>query len=202
MKLFDAAAPGTRATRVRWMLEELGLPYEREVLDFGKGDMRTPSYLERHPHGKVPALEIDGTRLIESAAMCMHLCDMHPEQGLAPAVGTPERARWYQWIVYAISTLDEALIPRIFHTALLPEERRDPKIVERADATWAIAAPFLSNALAGQDHLLGETFSAADVVIGYDVALAGRQGLLEAHPTLAAYLERLAARPAFQAVYG
>jgi len=201
MKLFDASNPGTRATRVRWLLEELGAPYEREVLVFAKGDTKTPEYMARHPHGKVPAVELDGQRLIESAAICMHLSDLHSAAGLAPALGTPERALWYQWIVYAASTLDEPLISRIFHTAIFPEERRDPALVEKADAVWALAGPYLESALEGRTWLLGDAFSSADVVLGYDIALAGRMGLLETYPALGAYLGRLSSRPAFQAAY-
>lgn len=202
MKLYDATMPGTRGTRVRWMLEELGVPYETKALDFRKGETRAPEYLEIHPHGKVPAFEIDGEPLIESSAICMHLADLHPERGLAPKLGTPERARWYQWMVYAPAMLDEPLVDRIFHTVLLPPEKRRPELVTKADAAWKVSAAFLEKTLSKQDYLTGSAFTAADVVVGYDVALAGNMGMLEGYPALQAYLGRLSSRPAFAKAYG
>ncbi|UJR85487.1 glutathione S-transferase family protein [Sandaracinus amylolyticus] len=196
MKLYDAAMPGTRGARVRWILEELGIPYDLKTLDLRK-DTKQPDYLEIHPHGRVPAFEIEGEAIIESAAICMQLADLHADRGLAPKVGTPERARWYQWIVYAPATLDGPLVDRLFHTMFLPPDKRRPELVERADATWKTAAPFLVKTLSKQDWLVGGAFSAADVVVGFDIALAGNMGMLEGHPALQAYLGRLMARPAF-----
>lgn len=202
MKLYDAPFPGTRASRVRWMLEELGAPYEIVTINPMKGEHKQPEYLALHPHGVVPAMVIDGQNLIESAAMCLQLADLYPAAGLAPPVGTTARAHYYQWMVYAPATLDDPLVARIFNTVFLPEPKRDPAKVANADRVWATAAPFLSRALDEGPWLLGDHFSAADVVIGYDVRLAGGMGMLAEHPTLGAYLERLAARPAFQRVFG
>ena len=77
MKLYDAVFPGTRGSRVRWMLEELGVPYEVAPLDPMKGEHKRPEYLQIHPHGVIPAVEIQGTPMIESAAICMQLADTH-----------------------------------------------------------------------------------------------------------------------------
>ena len=202
MKLYDAPFPGTRASRVRWMLEEAGAPYEIVTINPMKGEHKQPEYLAIHPHGVLPAMVIDGQNLIESAAMCLQLADLYPAAGLAPPVGTPERAHYYQWVVYAPATLDDPLVARIFHTAFLPEAKRDPAKVANADRVWSLAAPFLSAALAGGGWLLGERFSAADVVIGYDVRMANAMGMLADYPVLQGYLARLAARPAFQRVFG
>jgi glutathione S-transferase len=201
MKLYDASNPGTRATRVRWLLEELGVPYDRVVLDFAKGDMRTEAHLARHPHGRIPAFEWEGLSLIESGAMCMHLADVHHDKGLAPEPGTKERALWYQWICYAVSTLDDPLVARIFHSAILPEDKRNPAIVDKGDALWGAAAPFIRAGLGEGDWLVGDRFSAADVVVGYDVALAANMKMLEDDPKLGAYFARLSERPAFKAAY-
>jgi len=202
MKLYDGPFPGTRGSRLRWMLEEIGAPYESATVNFSKGEHKTPEYLAIHPHGVVPGFELDGQHLVESAAICLQLADLHPERGLAPPVGSPERALYYQWIVYAPATLDDALVGRIFHTVFLPAERRDPAKVATGDRVWAAAAPFLSRALGDGEWLLGERFSAADVVIGYDVRMANAMGMLADYPALQAYLARLAARPAFQRVFG
>jgi glutathione S-transferase len=108
IKLYDADFPGTRGSRTRWMLEELGIPYERAAIKASQGEHRKAPYApDIHPHGLVPAAEIDGTVLIESAGICMQLSDMHPEKNLGAEVGSLERARWYQWITYAAATLDE-----------------------------------------------------------------------------------------------
>lgn len=202
MKLYDAIFPGTRGSRVRWMLEELGIHFDVVTVDPTKGEHKAPEYLARHPHGLIPAAELDGESLIESAAICMQLADKHPEKGLAPALGTAERARWYQFIVYAVATLDEPMVSRLFHTALYPEPKRDPKVVEKADKVWAHAGPFLERSLTGRDFLLGNVFSAADVVLGYDLVMASRMGLLADCPNLQKYVARLMEREAFKRVYG
>lgn len=202
MKLYDAPFPGTRGSRVRWMLEELGTTYERVPIDIRKGQHKSPEYLAVHPHGVLPGFELQGQNLLESAAICLQLADLHPEQGMAPPVGSAERALYYQWVVYAPATLDDALVARIFNTVFLPEARRDPAKVANADRIWAAAAPHLAASLGQGPWLLGERFSAADVVIGYDMQLANSMGMLADHPALAAYMERLAARPAYKTAFG
>jgi len=201
MKLYDATFPGTRGSRVRWMLEELGVPYEVAPLDPMKGEHKRPEYLQIHPHGVIPAVEIQGTPMIESAAICMQLADTHADRGLAPAPGSPERAAYYQWIVYAVATLDEPVVGWIMNAQILPEPARRPEAVEKGKKVWAIAAPFLDRSLTGRTWILGDQFSTADVVIGYDLAMAARLGGLEGHPALGAYVGRLTARPAFQKAY-
>ncbi len=202
IKVYDAPFAGTRGSRVRWILEEAGVKYEHVSVDVRTGEQKHPDHVARHAHGLVPAVELDGgVRLIESAAICMHVADTNPAAKLAPAVGTVERAQWYQWIVYAPATLDEAMIGYLFHTSILPADKRKAEVVDRGRAVWAIAAPFISRALEGNEYLVGNRFTAADVVLGYDIGIAGRTGLLEGHPTLAAYAQRLASRPAFQKVF-
>jgi glutathione S-transferase len=93
--------PGTRAGRVRWVLEELGLPYREVTLDRAKGEHRRPEYLGINPLGRVPALVDGDFVLTETAAICLHLAEQHPERGLAPRPGTPERARMNQWLFLA-----------------------------------------------------------------------------------------------------
>lgn len=201
MKLYDANFPGTRGSRVRWMLEELAVPYEVTALDPSLGEHKRDEYRSVHPHGLVPAVEIDGQTLIESAAICMHLADRHPERGLAPALGTPERAAWYQWIVYAAATLDGPLVGWVLNALVIPEARRRMEPVMHGHEVWRVAAPFLERNLTGRTWLLGDVFSAADVVLGYDVVIASRLGALGEYPAIGAYAARLMTRPAFKAVY-
>lgn len=202
IKVYDAPFGGTRGSRVRWILEEVGAKYEHVPVDVRTGEQRSPEHVARHAHGLVPAVDVDGQRLIESAAICMHIADLFPAAKLAPAVGTAERAQWYQWIVYAPATLDEASIGYLFHTKILPPEQRKTEPVERGRAVWSVAAPLLSRTLEGREFLVGNQFSAADVVLGYVAGVAARTGLLEGHPTLGAYVQRLSSRPAFKKVFG
>lgn len=198
MKLYGF--PGTRSNRIQWLLEEVGAPYELVQVNLLEGANKRPEHMARHPHGYVPVLEDGGLTLIESAAMCMHLADV--KKVLAPPVGTPARARYYQFIVYAVSVLDENVIPLYFHTHLLPDARRDEGIVARCRPIWEQAASYLEAQLGEGPYLLGEDFSVADIAVGYDLALAAQIGLLEVQPGLREYAARLSSRTAFRKVFG
>lgn len=193
--------PGTRSTRAAWLLEELGVPYEQHNLKFMEGEHKQAAHLALQPHGLVPAIDLGDGPMIESAAMCMALADRHADKGLAPALGSAERARYYEAIVYAVSTIDEAVIPMYLHTKVFPPNVRDPKVIEAKTPTWKIAAALLTKRLGNRQYIVGDTFTAADVVVGYDLALANELGLLADYPELLAYTKRLTARPAFRKVY-
>ncbi len=196
MKLYYS--PQTRAVRPRWLLEEIGAPYEIVSLDLQKGEHKKPDYMKIHPHGAVPALVDGDLAMFESAAICMYLADKFPEKKLAPAVGTPARGLYYQWVVYTMATLEPPVVDVFLHTVMLPEAERSPAVVEKARATFATVAGVLSNALAGRTFILGDQFSAADVLVGGTLGWASFMGLLADHPTLQAYAQRLSERPAFQ----
>jgi glutathione S-transferase len=195
MKLYYA--PRTRAGRPRWLLEEIGAPYELARLDMSQKEHKTPAYLALHPHGAVPTLVDGDLRLIESAAICLYLADKFPRAGLAPPVGTPERGTYYQWIVYAMATLEPVI------SELAKHARAKPGAVgeEEAHATQRKVGEcmrFVDAALGDQPFLLGSAFSAADVVVGSCIVWARSLGALADHPRLYAYYERLSSRPAFQ----
>jgi glutathione S-transferase len=200
MKLYYS--PQTRAGRPRWMLEEIGEPYEIVTLDLHKGEHKKPDYMKIHPHGAVPALVDGDLALFESAAICMYLADKFPEKKLAPEVGTPARGLYYQWMLYSMATLEPPVLAVFLNTVMLPEAERSPAVVEQARATFATVGGVLSNALVGRTFILGEQFSAADVMIGSTLAWAGFMGLLADHPTLQGYVKRLQERPAFQRAQG
>jgi len=201
LKLYDATFPGTRGSRVRWLLEELAVPYDVAPVDVARGEHKAEPYLRIHPHGLIPAMDLGEQTLIESAAICMQLADLFPDRGLAPPLGTPARAAWYQWIVYAAATLDGPMVGWVLNTLVLPEARRRTDPIAHGQAVWRVAAPFVERALIGHTWILGDTFSAADVVLGYDVTIASRLGVLGGYPAVGAYAARLMARPAFQRVY-
>ena len=196
MKLYYS--PQTRAARPRWMLEEIGAPYELARLDLSKGEHKTPEYLRIHPHGAVPALVDGDLTLIESAAICMYLADKFPEKKLAPPVGTPARGLYYQWMLYSMATVEPPLLAVFLNTVMLPEAERSAAAVDKGRTQFADVARVLTNALSGRTFILGEQFSAADVMIGGMLGWAAMMGMLGDLPVLQAYLGRLRERPAFQ----
>jgi glutathione S-transferase len=196
MKLYYS--PQTRAARPRWLLEELGAPYELVTLDLQQGEHKKADYMKIHPHGAVPALVDGDLALFESAAICMYLADKFPDKKLAPPLGTPARGLYYQWMFYSMATIEPPVLEVFLNTIMLPEPERSPKAVEKARATFAGVAKVLSDALSGRDYILGAQFSAADVMIGGMLIWANFMGLIADQPVLQAYAKRLSERPAFQ----
>ncbi len=94
-------APRTRASRPRWLLEELEVPYELVKLDLSKQESRTPAYVALHPFGEVPVLVDGDVTLFESSAICLYLADRFPEKRLAPSLGSPDRGPYLQWMLFA-----------------------------------------------------------------------------------------------------
>lgn len=196
MKLYHSSQ--SRSVRPRWLLEEIGAPYEVVRLSLKEGENKRPDYLKIHPHGAVPALVDGDLAMFESSAICMYLADKFPEKHLAPAVGTPARARYYQWMVYAMATLEPPVLQVFLNTVMLPEAQRSAEVAEAGKKGFAAVADVLTAALAGKTYLLGEQFSAADVMIGSTLGWSSFMGLLEGRPELQAYVERLTQRPAYQ----
>jgi glutathione S-transferase len=199
MKVFGFK--GTRSNRVEWILRELDVDYELVKVDLPTGEHKKPDHVRRHAHALVPALEDGDVRMIESAAICLYLADKFADRGLAPAVSSADRARYYQLSVYAVSTLDESVVPLFFHTVLLPKEARQQAVVDAKTPIWETAADLLTLKLGDSPYFLGKSFSAVDVIVGYDIALAAKTGLLKNHPKLAAYAERISSREAFKKAY-
>jgi glutathione S-transferase len=196
MKLYHAAQ--TRSVRPRWLLEEIGAPYTLVRLDMSKGEHKSPEYMKIHPHGAVPALVDGDLTLFESAAICAYLADKFPEKHLAPAVGTPARGLYYQWMFYTMATLEPPVIEVVLHTVMLPEAQRSAPAAEAGRTKFTQVAQVLEQALTGRTFILGDQFSAADVMIGSTLGWAQMMGILSGHPVLEAYVARLATRPAFQ----
>ena len=188
--------PFSRSLRVRWLLEELGLPYELATRSFA--DLKRPEHLALHPLGKVPVLVDGDVVLFESGAILQHLLERYGSGRLEPKPGTAERARYQQWFHYAEASVTPPLGLIVRHTVLLPESERIAAVVAGARAeAQRVLAP-VERALAGQSWLLPD-FSAADVMMGYSVKLASLLRLLgEATPDLVAYLARCEERPAYQ----
>jgi len=181
-------APFTRATRPRWLLEELGVPYDLVVVDTAAGEHKSEAYVrDVHPLGKVPALTIDGVTMFESAAIVALLADRHLDKGLAPAIDSPERAPYLQWLFFAMTTIEPAVVAAAGH-------KDDAEARERDQHRFDEAAAPLAHALEGREWLLSSGFSAADVVVGAVLIWAASLKLVQ-QPALIAYVDRCKARP-------
>ncbi len=191
-------APQSRSVRPRWLLEELGTDFKIVPIDMSKQEHKSEAHLRIHPHGQVPALTDGDLTLIESAAICMYLADKFPAAKLAPALGTPERGRYYQWMVYCIATLEPPVLQVFMNTVMLPEAERSAAQEAAGRAQFAEVAKVIAAGLGDRPYLLGNEFSAADVMIGSTLAWASFMGLLDGQPVLASYVERLTQRPAYQ----
>jgi glutathione S-transferase len=192
-------SPQSRSIRPRWLIEELGVPCEVKLVSLAAGDQKKPEYLKLNPNGAVPTL-VDGDLVLwESAAICQYLADKYPEKRLAPAVGTPERGRYYQWIHYAMSGIEPPAVTVFLHTMQLPEAERIPALVDGAKAQLGRVITIVDDALAGREWMLGSQFSAADVMVGSTLVWCQMLGLIgDRYANVPGYLARCAARPALQ----
>jgi len=194
--------PASRSARVRWLLEELGVDYRLETLSLTDGSLKTPEYLAKNPLGKVPTLEDGDVAIFESGAIVQHLLERYGRGRLAPAPGSPERPAFLQWLHWSEASFMPPLGEIVQHSFLRPEAERIPGVVADARRRLGRLLDVLEQELAGRDHLLPSGFSAADVMQGYGIQLAKLLGQLPAdRPRVGAYLERLAARPAFQKAF-
>jgi glutathione S-transferase len=192
-------SPQSRSIRPRWLLEELGVPCEVKLVSLAAGDQKKPEYLKLNPNGTVPTLVDGDLALWESAAICQYLADKYPEKRLAPAVGTPERGKYYQWIHYAMSGIEPPAVTLFLHTMRLPEAERIPALVDAAKAQLGRVITIVDDALAGREWMLGSQFSAADVMVGSTLVWCQMLGLIgDQYANVPGYLTRCAARPALQ----
>ena len=179
--------PMSRGRVARWMLEETGLPYDTVLLDYGTS-MKAPDYLAINPMGKVPAIKHGDTVVTENAAICMYLAELAPDQQLAPAAGTPARGAYYRWISF-MGPLEQLMIAKAT-SAPLP----DPKMAgfgSEADLLNTLEA-----AVKGREHLAGEHFSAADLLVAAYVGWYLQFKLLEPRDAFTRFAELHSKRPA------
>ncbi len=190
MRVFHREKAG-RPLRIIWTLEEVGEPYELTVMSREEGGGE--EHRERHPLNRVPVLEDDQGFLFESAALCLHLGDLHPEAEIVPPLGTHDRALVYQWACFAPAELE----PSLFETWMQAE--RDPERSKAARERFDLAAGAVAAALDGNEHLVGGRFTVADVLVGSSLLFTTRAGFAdELAPPLKDYMGQLAQRPAFQ----
>ena len=181
--------PRTRSSRVLWLLEEIGAPYE--LTQVPGVQRRSAEHLGRHPLGRVPALALgDGTTMFESAAICLQLADLNPDAGLIGPVGSADRALVYQWVLFGMTELEGPLFRWIRELA---EGTTDSPARDR----FAQAASAVESALGEHEWLLEDHFTVADVICASVLAGAHSRELLPEWPGARAYVERSEARPAY-----
>ena len=189
MKLYWC--PRTRSFTALWLMEETGQPYERVLTDISTGAQRNADYLKVNPMGKVPALQDGEATLAEAAAICAYVAERFPEAGLAPPPGDPKRAKYLYWLFFAPGCIEPAMV----QVATKLEMSSTAAGWGEADRVFDV----LDNALQQGPWILGETFSAADIIIGSGLNFGVRLfKMIPSRPSFDAYLARCMARPAFQ----
>jgi glutathione S-transferase len=180
-----------RPIRVVWALEEVGAEYE--LVTIGAEEGRSAAHLARHPLGRVPVLEDEQGPMFESTALVFHVAENYPEGGLLPPPATHERAVAQGWSIFAMTELEAPAIESA------RQREANPEASAKAAARCAQAVAVLEGALSGTPpYLAGSRFSVAGIVAGGVLGVAVRVGAIEPSPTSAAYMESLAARPAWQ----
>ena len=164
--------PDTRGLRVTWMLEELEADYEFNLVPVGNSGFGSEEYIKINPAGKVPAIRDGDLVLTESAAIVTYLGDKFPAKKLVPTAGSAARAKYDQWCYFVLSELEQPLWTKGKHKFMLPRDKRVPAIIETAEWEFQKALKILSQGLDGNRFILGDTFSAADILIGQTLSWA------------------------------
>jgi glutathione S-transferase len=180
----------SRSAITRWMLEEVGEPYDIHLLDLQAGDNNKPDYLAVNPMGKVPALDHDGVIVTEAAAICTYLADTFPKAGLNVPVGDKRRGPYLKWLFFGPSCIEPAITDRAFPRK---EEVRRSTL---GHGDYDTVMDVLAKAVARGPYLLGEQFTAADVIIGSGLGWGMMFKLIPERPEFTAYVARLDERPA------
>lgn len=186
--------PISRAVTTIWMLAELDVPHEQIIVDFAAAEQESPEYRAINPMGKVPAL-VDGEAVVtEVAAICAYLADKFPDKGLAPPPGSPERATYYRYLFVPGTTIEP-----LFSLTVLGITHPNPGSAGWGDLARVMAT--IESMTPENSWALGEQFTAADIVFGGMLDFSIRFNWMNASPKVAAYVERIRARPAYQATH-
>jgi glutathione S-transferase len=181
--------PNTRSTRFVFLLEELAAPYTLKLVTTRTRDGGAVDPANPHPHGKVPAISDDGVIVFESPAIALYLTDRFPQNRLGPLVGEPGRGAYLSWLAYYSGVAEPAFVCKFMNVT-----------VPRATAGWVAVEevmPVLIDRLSRESYLLGDNFSAVDVLYGTTFALFAQSPLLPKSPVIEAYVKRIVERPAY-----
>ena len=193
--------PRTRSVRIIWLLEELGLDYEVEVLT---GDAkRAPAFLKISPFGKVPAIEDGDLVLTESVAIVQYILSEYGKGRLHPPVDSKDYAKFLQWLNFGEATLMQPIAEVIVNKLFRPEEHQHQFSIDNGTKNFSDMARVIDGVLANSDYLVGDAFTAADIVTGYSLNVADMLGLISAIDGIAHlrdYIDRLRSREAFKKI--
>ena len=191
-------APNSRSVRALWLFNELDLPYELEIYPLGDKSMRTPEYLKVHPLGRVPALEDGDLTIFESGAIVQYVLNKYGNGTMVPNSASSDYPTYLQWLHYAEGMIMPQINIIVVETIFLPEERRNQTNVDRATKLLTRMLTAVDMHLQDREFLAGE-FSGADIMTGHACIVSGRLGAdISDKPNVAAYIDRLEARPALQ----
>ncbi|MEM9939597.1 MAG: glutathione S-transferase family protein [Pseudomonadota bacterium] len=188
-KLTFYTNPMSRGRIIRWMLEEVGAPYETEYLGYG-GTMKGEDYLAINPMGKVPAIKHGDTVVTECAAICAYLADAFPEAGLAPPLS--DRGSYYRWLFFAAGPVESATTNKAIGVSSEGHEQM------AGYGDFETTRSTLIKAVSQGDYICGDQFTAADVYVGSQIGWGLQFGTMPTSPELEAYRDRVYARDAWQ----
>ena len=191
-------APNCRAGRVLWLLEELGLEYELNRMDFHPKDLKSDEHRARHPLGRVPVLDDGDIQIWESGAIIDYILERHRNGGLKPSADDERFPKYLQWFHYCEGMVMPPINTIIVQTVLLPPERKDETALGQAQRLLAKSLTPVNEALTGKDYLIGN-FSGADIMLGHSCYMSNRLGCVsDEMVNLKAYVERISERPSFK----
>lgn len=191
-------APNSRAGRIVWLLEELGLDYELNAMAFHPKDLKSDEHRARHPLGRIPVLEDGDVMIYESGAIVEYIIARYTDGALKPGVESVLFPQYLQWFHYCEGMVMPPVNTIIVQTLLLPIERQSKEVLEQAQRLLSKAVAPVNENLEGKDYLIGD-FSAADIMLGHACFMSNRLGCVPDDMVhLKAYVERLQTRPAFQ----
>ncbi|AWK86366.1 glutathione S-transferase family protein [Azospirillum thermophilum] len=194
--------PSTAAMIPHILLREIGVPFDLTLLDREAGENRQPGYLALNPQGRVPTL-VDGDLVVtETAAICLHLVDRHPEAGLAPAVGSAERAVFYKWIAYLTNTIQADMLVYFYPGRYVQGAEAEAALKAVVEARLFEQFSLLDKEMEGRRWLLGDRYGALDPYL-FTLARWSRFMTRPARslPNLGPWLARVLERPAVQAAF-
>jgi len=183
--------PMSRGQIARWMLEEVGAPYDTHLLSYDGDGMKGADYLAINPMGKVPAIVHKGKTVTECAAICAYLADAFPAAGLAPALD--DRADYYRWLFFGAGPVESAVTNKALGFVGTAQQERT-----LGYGSFDKTVEVLVTALSGRDYLCGTRFTAVDVYLGSQILWGVQFGTLPTNPAFEAYSSRLMARAAYQ----
>ena len=192
MKLYEFGP--TRSIRVRWTLQELGVPFDAMTVNMMAGEHRSPQFLELNPAGKLPVLVDGDFVLTESIAAVLYLAEKYPERGFMPTE-LHQRAQVFRWLLFTTTELEQPLWRIARHTNIYPKEKRLPAEIELARGDFVPMAQIVEDHMRGRKYVATDRVTVADFVLAYTLDWAKLVKMLDDFPVLDAYMEGMYARP-------